>query len=50
MPWVLLGTLRYLYRLRFRGGGGDPAEELLRDPWLAASVAGWGATVLWLIG
>jgi hypothetical protein len=50
LPWVLLGTLRYLYRLRFRGGGGDPAEELLRDPLLAASVAGWGATVLWLIG
>ena len=50
LPWVLLGTLRYLYRLRYRGGGGDPAEELLRDPLLAASVAGWGATVLWLIG
>lgn len=50
LPWVLLGTLRYLYRLRFRGGGGDPAEELLRDPWLALSVAGWVATVLWLIG
>jgi len=50
LPWVLLGTLRYLYRLRYRGGGGDPAEELLRDPLLAASVAGWGATVLWVIG
>lgn len=50
LPWVLLGTLRYLYRLRLRGGGGDPAEELLRDPLLAASVAGWIATVLWLIG
>lgn len=50
VPWVLLGTLRYLFRLRFRGGGGDPAEELLRDPLLAASVAGWAATVLWLIG
>lgn len=50
LPWVLLGTLRYLYRLRLRGGGGDPAEELLRDPLLAASVAGWLATVLWLIG
>jgi len=49
LPWVLLGTLRYLYRLR-RGGGGDPAEELLRDPLLAAAVAGWIATVLWLIG
>jgi len=50
LPWVLLGTLRYLYRLRRRGGGGDPAEELLRDPLLAAAVAGWLATVLWLIG
>jgi 4-hydroxybenzoate polyprenyltransferase len=50
LPWVLLGTLRYLFRLRFRGGGGDPAEELLRDPLLAAAVAGWIATVLWLIG
>ena len=50
LPWVLLGTGRYLYRLRLRGGGGDPAEELLRDPLLAVSVAGWIATVLWLIG
>jgi len=50
LPWVLLGTVRYLYRLRSRGGGGDPTEELLRDPLLAASVAGWIATVLWLIG
>jgi 4-hydroxybenzoate polyprenyltransferase len=50
LPWVLLGTARYLYRLRRRGGGGDPAEEVLRDPVLAASVLGWVATVLWLIG
>lgn len=50
LPWVLLGTARYFYRMRYRGGGGDPTEELLRDPWLAASGAGWLATVLWLIG
>ena len=50
VPWVLLGTARYLYRLRYRGGGGDPAVELLRDPLLAAAVAGWAATVLWVIG
>jgi 4-hydroxybenzoate polyprenyltransferase len=50
VPWVLLGTARYLYRLRFRGGGGDPAVELLRDPLLAVAVAGWIATVLWVIG
>jgi 4-hydroxybenzoate polyprenyltransferase len=49
LPWVLLGTLRYLYRLHFRGGGGDPANELFRDPTLASAVLGWIATVLWLI-
>jgi 4-hydroxybenzoate polyprenyltransferase len=49
LPWVLLGTFRYLFRLHFRGGGGDPAEEVLRDPVLAAASVGWIATVLWLI-
>ena len=47
---LLLGTARYLYRLHFRGGGGDPTEELLRDPLLGAAVLGWVATVLWVIG
>jgi 4-hydroxybenzoate polyprenyltransferase len=50
LPWVLLGTFRYLHRLHYGGGGGDPAEEALRDPLLALSAAGWLATVLWLIG
>ena len=50
LPWVLLGTFRYLYRLRYRGGGADPAQELLRDPLLAISVLGWVATVVRLIG
>ena len=49
LPWVLLGTFRYLYRLHFRGGGGDPAVEVIRDPLLAAAGAGWIMTVLWLI-
>lgn len=49
LPWVLLGTFRYLFRLHFRGGGGDPAEEVLRDPTLALASVGWIATVLWLI-
>jgi len=50
LPWVLLGTFRYLYRLNYRGGGGDPADELLRDPVLALSTLGWAATVAWLLG
>jgi 4-hydroxybenzoate polyprenyltransferase len=50
LPWVLLGSFRYLFRLHFRGGGGDPTRELLRDPLLAAPALGWVATVAWLIG
>ncbi len=49
LPWVLLGTFRYLFRLNFRGGGGDPANELLRDPLIALAALGWLGTVLWLI-
>lgn len=49
LPWVLLGTFRYLFRLHYRDGGGDPAQELLRDPMLAAAALGWVATVAWLI-
>jgi 4-hydroxybenzoate polyprenyltransferase len=50
LPFVLFGTLRYLYSLRHRGGGGDPAGDLVRDPWLLASAVGWVATVVLLIG
>ncbi len=50
LPWVLLGSFRYLFRLHYRGGGGDPTLELLSDPLVAASALGWVATVAWLIG
>jgi hypothetical protein len=50
VPFVLFGTFRYLYRLRHRGGGGDPSSELVADPWLLASAVGWVATVALLIG
>ncbi len=50
LPFVLFGTIRYLFRLRHRGGGGDPSAELLRDPWLLAAASGWLATVILLIG
>jgi 4-hydroxybenzoate polyprenyltransferase len=50
LPWVLLGSFRYLFRLHYRGGGGDPTLELLRDPLLGAAALGWVATVLWIIG
>jgi 4-hydroxybenzoate polyprenyltransferase len=50
LPWVLLGSFRYLFRLHYRGGGGDPTLELLRDPLIAAAALGWVATVVWIIG
>ncbi|MBI5900769.1 MAG: decaprenyl-phosphate phosphoribosyltransferase [Rhodocyclales bacterium] len=50
VPFVLYGMLRYLWKLHARGGGGDPAQELLRDPHLLAATAGWLALVILLLG
>jgi 4-hydroxybenzoate polyprenyltransferase len=49
VPFVLYGMFRYLFRLHLRGGGGDPALDLLRDPHLIAAAAGWLGTTLWLL-
>ncbi|MBV2203911.1 MAG: decaprenyl-phosphate phosphoribosyltransferase [Pseudomonas sp.] len=50
VPFVVYGIFRYLFLLHRRGGGGDPAAALLRDPHLIVASAGWLATVLWLLG
>lgn len=50
VPFVLYGVLRYLWRLHSRGGGGDPAQELLTDPHLLAATVGWLLLVLALLG
>jgi 4-hydroxybenzoate polyprenyltransferase len=49
VPFVLYGMFRYLFLLRRRGGGGDPALDLLRDPQLLAATAGWLAATVWLL-
>lgn len=49
LPFVLYGLMRYLFLLHRRGGGGDPARELLADPHLAVSLAGWLVLVLALL-
>lgn len=49
VPFVLYGLFRYLYVLYRRGGGADPAVEVLRDPHLLVAAAGWLASVLFLI-
>ncbi|MDP1653798.1 MAG: decaprenyl-phosphate phosphoribosyltransferase [Rhodocyclaceae bacterium] len=48
VPCVIYGLLRYLYRLH-RGGGGDPARELLSDPHLLGVSALWLFLVIWLL-
>jgi 4-hydroxybenzoate polyprenyltransferase len=51
LPFVLYGLFRYLQLVYSKGGGGDPAWELLRDPHLIAATAGWlGATWWFLAG
>ncbi len=49
VPFVLYGMFRYLFLLHRRGGGGDPAQQLLSDPHLLASLAGWLALVIVLL-
>lgn len=49
VPFVLYGMFRYLFLLHRRGGGGDPAQQLLSDPHLLASLAGWLALVIFLL-
>ncbi len=49
LPFVLYGMFRYLYLLHRRGGGGEPALEIVRDPHLVAAGAGWLGLTLWLL-
>lgn len=48
LPWVLLGTFRYLLRLYAGEAGADPSLDIYRDPILAACALGWGVSV-WLL-
>jgi 4-hydroxybenzoate polyprenyltransferase len=49
LPFVLYGLFRYLQLVYSRGGGADPAWELLRDPHLIAATAGWLAAAGWIL-
>jgi 4-hydroxybenzoate polyprenyltransferase len=50
LPFVLYGMFRYLFLLHRRGGGGDPAQELLSDPHLIVVFIGWLSLVCLLLG
>jgi hypothetical protein len=49
LPFVLYGLFRYLFLVHRRGGGGDPAWELLHDPHLLAATAGWFGLTCWVL-
>ena len=46
VPVVIYGMFRYLFLLHRRGGGGDPAQQLLADAHLLAALLIWLALVL----
>jgi hypothetical protein len=41
LPFVVYGLFRYLFLVHRRGGGADPAWELLHDPHLIAATLAW---------
>src|SRR5258706_81188 len=47
--FVLDGLFRYLRVVYSKGGGGDPAWELLHDPHLIAATVGWLGATGWFI-
>jgi len=49
LPFVLYGLFRYLHVMYSRGGGGDPAWELLHDPHLIFAAAGWLSATAWFL-
>jgi len=49
LPFVLYGIFRFIYLLHRRGGGGDPARDLLHDPHLLGAAIGWLAAAAWIL-
>jgi 4-hydroxybenzoate polyprenyltransferase len=49
VPFVIYGIFRYIYSLHTRATGSDPSQEILRDPHIIFSVAGWLVITVWLI-
>jgi len=49
VPFVLYGLFRYLQVMYSKGGGGDPAWEVLTDPHLIITTAGWLGAIAWFL-
>ncbi|HTQ74695.1 MAG TPA: decaprenyl-phosphate phosphoribosyltransferase [Burkholderiales bacterium] len=49
LPFVLYGLFRYLQVMYVRGGGGDPAWDVLHDPHLIVTTLGWLGATAWIL-
>ncbi|ADE15272.1 UbiA prenyltransferase [Nitrosococcus halophilus Nc 4] len=49
LPLVMYAIFRYIFLLHHRGKGGEPSRDLMRDPHILISVAGWVVLTFWLI-
>ena len=49
LPFVLYGLFRYLQVMYSKGGGGDPAWEVLHDPHLIVAAVGWLGATAWFL-
>ncbi|MEI8366046.1 MAG: decaprenyl-phosphate phosphoribosyltransferase [Parachlamydiaceae bacterium] len=49
VPFVIYALFRYIFILHNSNEGGDPTRDLLRDPHIMLSVAGWALLSFYLI-
>ena len=49
VPFVIYALFRYIFLLHQRNGGEDPTKDLLKDPHIIVSVAGWALLTLFLV-
>jgi len=49
LPFVIFGILRYMLTLRARTTGHDAAKDLMTDPHLLVTVAGWLLVTIWIL-
>lgn len=49
LPLVAYAIFRYIFLLHHQGKGGEPSQDLRRDPHILFSAIGWAVLTLWLI-
>lgn len=49
VPFVIYAIFRYIYLLHHHNSGEDPSRDLLKDPHILATVAGWAILTFYLV-